>query len=55
MNITRLIEKLMILTEYDFKFAVQLTEQFVSVGFVTLRLYCIYRKFNWYGCVLIYH
>jgi len=30
----------LILTKYDLKFAVQLTEQFVTLGFVTLRFYC---------------
>jgi len=35
MNIARLIEKMMILNKYDLKFAVRLTEQFVS-----LRFYC---------------
>jgi len=40
MNIARLIEQLMILTKYDLKFAVQLTKQILTVGFVTLRFYC---------------
>jgi len=37
MSMARLIEKLRILTKYALKFAVQLTEQFV-----TLRFYCTY-------------
>jgi len=31
----------MILTKYDVKFEVLLTEQFVTMGFITLRFYCI--------------
>jgi len=40
MNKARLIKKLKILTKYDLKFAVRLTEHFVTVGFVSLRFYC---------------
>jgi len=39
-HVAMLIKKLMILTKYALKFAVRLTEQFITVGFITLRFYC---------------
>jgi len=35
MNIARLIIQLGILSKYNLEFAVQLTEQFVTLGFIT--------------------